>query len=606
MQKVLELLEKHVQWVAIALGGLFVLFMVWSYVLTPVASVELGGRTLTVGEIDQATVDGPVARLRSQMNSPARIALPSVDFVGPWQASITTSPQLPRPATVVTTLPGDRTGIATGGSTSTTTTVAQLPTDPMPAPKLLGVNSGLSTITRQMPVAQPNLAGLPNQEAQFVMTPTQTDTDWVTVAYSVPTSEIAAAFTQANLPAGLATKVVYVELVREELMPDGKTWGNKSIVGSLSTTERPPFPSVKEEVPQEVRLTQQIDYQEWLQRNPIEPVQPRFYEVSGGQPWLPPLPGLEMAAPGQEFRPEDYIDPSANLSDLTEDQRRQVMDARRAAAAERRRQNTGAPGTGTGITRPPVEEGPPAGRRTRRNESFSVPSYQVPRPPMGQGGPFGGPGGWVPPEQYEGGQFNPQFNQPNLGNIPPAPTDAFIPSVQPDFVGWAVDVDVTPGTYRYRVRYHLINPVYGRPFIVDPNKPELAAQFTLVSAESEPSEPVTIPSRTQFFVANQIGATASVARFDIFRWAAGQMRQLSVSVAPGDEVAGRDGETRFETGYTVVDIRPGSTSERGYVILVDDDGRVIRKTFDRSDKTWLDLQEQMKQQLPATPAAAAQ
>ena len=35
MQKVIDFLEKHVQWVALGLGGLFLLLMVYLYVLTP-------------------------------------------------------------------------------------------------------------------------------------------------------------------------------------------------------------------------------------------------------------------------------------------------------------------------------------------------------------------------------------------------------------------------------------------------------------------------------------------------------------------------------------------------------------------------------------------
>ena len=39
MRKVLDFLEKNVQWLAIALGGVYLLWMVWSYVINPVVKV---------------------------------------------------------------------------------------------------------------------------------------------------------------------------------------------------------------------------------------------------------------------------------------------------------------------------------------------------------------------------------------------------------------------------------------------------------------------------------------------------------------------------------------------------------------------------------------
>ena len=41
MQKVTAFLEQHVQWIAIGLGALFCLYMIYGYVITPPAVAEL-------------------------------------------------------------------------------------------------------------------------------------------------------------------------------------------------------------------------------------------------------------------------------------------------------------------------------------------------------------------------------------------------------------------------------------------------------------------------------------------------------------------------------------------------------------------------------------
>src|SRR3954462_11509562 len=55
MQKVTEWLEKNVQWIAIGIGGLFMLYMIWLYVLSPVAEVKIGQDNLGPGEVDSYT-----------------------------------------------------------------------------------------------------------------------------------------------------------------------------------------------------------------------------------------------------------------------------------------------------------------------------------------------------------------------------------------------------------------------------------------------------------------------------------------------------------------------------------------------------------------------
>src|SRR6188474_1612090 len=74
MQKVTELLEKNVEWIAIGLGALFLLFMTWSYVLTPVATVKVGEADLGPGEVDVYTEEHVGKRLQDAINDNAKLA----------------------------------------------------------------------------------------------------------------------------------------------------------------------------------------------------------------------------------------------------------------------------------------------------------------------------------------------------------------------------------------------------------------------------------------------------------------------------------------------------------------------------------------------------
>src|SRR5439155_27355897 len=75
MQKVTEFLEKNVQWVAIGLGALFVLFMVWTYVINPPAQVTIAGQQLGPGEVDPYTEEHVAQQLDSEMNKGGTITL---------------------------------------------------------------------------------------------------------------------------------------------------------------------------------------------------------------------------------------------------------------------------------------------------------------------------------------------------------------------------------------------------------------------------------------------------------------------------------------------------------------------------------------------------
>ena len=53
MQKVTAFLEKYSQWIAVAVGGIYLLLMVYSYLLKPPVTAKLGTETVMPDEIDK-------------------------------------------------------------------------------------------------------------------------------------------------------------------------------------------------------------------------------------------------------------------------------------------------------------------------------------------------------------------------------------------------------------------------------------------------------------------------------------------------------------------------------------------------------------------------
>src|SRR6218665_403554 len=88
MQKIVDILEQHVQWIAIGLGALFVLFMTWTYVLNPVAGVESGQEKLGPGEVDAYTVQHVGTALKSAMEDNAKLNITTPKYVQNFQQAM--------------------------------------------------------------------------------------------------------------------------------------------------------------------------------------------------------------------------------------------------------------------------------------------------------------------------------------------------------------------------------------------------------------------------------------------------------------------------------------------------------------------------------------
>src|SRR5690348_14591603 len=94
MQKYLDLLERNVQWIALGLGGIFLLWMVYANFVQPPVHVEINKQRLTAGEIADYTLKGPAHTLQSQMESKDAPSIPRLDAVAQFTGQLQQAPKV--------------------------------------------------------------------------------------------------------------------------------------------------------------------------------------------------------------------------------------------------------------------------------------------------------------------------------------------------------------------------------------------------------------------------------------------------------------------------------------------------------------------------------
>lgn len=779
MSKAVELLEKNVQYITLGLGGVFVLFMGYRYIYQS-PSRELDGSTFSAGQLDPHVAERFVPELEGKMNASGRpeIALPT--FVGPFRdafAGPTTNPVTPgwtlaRGLTI--DLPTSDGG--PGGAPVRPSGSPDAPGNPgavvvkvaptLPAGIPIGTSTGLSTVNLGSLVAaatagqgvvpgafpggfpgepgfefgsggpgeNPGAGGPPAPGAPRVPSgrrgqpaaggpaalanPGHSDRAWVTAAFEIPVDEIAKEFEASDVPAGLQSSFLRVEVQREELQSDGSWSGAtmvRPLVGSpLAANPLPPAPNAAAEA----------NYRAWAEANQTEILHPGFYSVVGGALWNMPGQATNVVA-GAAFDPLKYLT-GPIPAEFSKEERDAVLRARAAeaskkAAEERQKrieQNRNRPPPGGGFPGGPPgfggggRGGGPGGGGGRGGGgggfAFPTPpkiSMAVPPgnalpgvefpggilpggalaggglagsglaeggvlptvargagaglmgesagtgglvapwpgfegfgpgenqwrlmvqsggPPPGVGPPSQRPPGYPPnlpwppggfglprspgaiaPDEGDGQGQPPAAVEPvgpNLGTIPQGPFD---PAMWQggNIITFQHDDTVSPGkSYRYRMRYLMLNPVYGQPAGAADAK--IAAQFRWESAWSDWTGVVNVSSKLSFFVSSQITTGANAVQMEIFQFINGRMSSKTFAVQPGDEIGGTDANAReFKTGYALVDIRRDAAKNENYALIMAPDGNLLRRDFsDKSSQRYQDLRKQVSAPAPVGAA----
>ena len=607
MEKVVEFIEKHVQWLALGLGVLWLGWMGWKYVITPPAAVEIAGERLTAGRVDKKTVEKAVTPLQAEMNRSEAPEMPVENFAAGFQSTMNYDGK--EPVMLATTLwprnepikidvprlPG--TPEPGPGGDVGPPRVALLPANPPPAVPA-DVVVGRSTIVPPVIAGQPAVAPPAGQvaaPAQPVLNQ-NVDKDWVTQSFKIPVHEIGKQFVAAKIMPGapFATTVfLQVELIRQEQSPDG-AWANETVIKPLENgMQRVPYPA-----PNAGRNLEHT-YLNWAVANQGDILEPAFYQVAQGDPWRRPgVAAVQQAV----FNPANFP-PGTDISGLPPDQREQVLQYRREQH-KLKQQQPAQPRTPRAPRAPRGPTGPEEGMegmfspRDPDREAYA----QVRRPPVRQ---------QVPPEFMDPALMEDMTmmeGEMGMGAQPAVPvagvagvdfpTGEFEPAkwAKPEIEAWAHDDTVVPGkTYRYKMRYRIKNPLYATGNAA--KNPNDAKVFALTSADSAWGTSVTVPEIANFFIAaGRIGGAAKM-RFDIFRFHNGLQERQSGEFGPGDRIGRPERDIDFATRWTIVDFRRDARDQDN-VILVDDDGHTIIRnlSMDRNNPLYKKLQEEVNAQ----------
>jgi hypothetical protein len=591
MKKILNLLEKYVQWGTLAIGAAFLGWMIWSYIfVNPAAkSLNVGGgaaEIVTPGNVDHVIVEGPAAQLDGKIhvdNSAFQLPMPpepKLDINNP-----TTQP-LPAVALAYDSWQLDLDKNGSNGP-SPTAQVQGLPGIP-PAHYL--DNEPLRTI-----LAVTDAAG----------NVTTHDQDAVTTFWSLPMADLANAYVApfaAKLPPSQQrVYFAHADLVRQEQLADG-SWGNDKIVADRIFNEnsppRPPYPAPDD--PAAVADT----YRNWLILSPNQRsiVNADFPAVSAQNhpelQWQPldawvafrAKQQAEEAAPIPSATPTTPITPNPvplNPRPIVQPQPQQLQQQQQ-------------PGSFGGQHAYGLRQVTGSGMLTIRSGSNGQwqmvgPAGGAPLQPITPVRPPSEPVFGAAPATAPSAAATPapvQFTVPTLPKLQLVPaTDFTLTAIQDggDIELYFHDLTVQDGkTYRYKVRYSLLNPVYEKPNQVSDAK--LAKVLAIDSPDSEWSAAVSVPPRTKFWCsAKQPSAKNGTVAFSVFSWHDGKWDEKDYpEVAPGDEI----GDGNFVTHWTLLDTRSPRTSMRLAVIVADDGGSAQQRNV-QTDGTSHEFQRMM-------------
>lgn len=607
MNKVVSFLEKHVQWVALGLGALFMLYMLYGYVLQNPVTTQVAGNAVDLGNIDRVTLEGPARQLEAAMRNDAVINIPVEPVVpkiraalagndektavaaAPLDKRIWDAPTQPVPGMNPVVPPGTNvagrpggTGIpGRPGSTQpniqpgqAAPVIAKLPVPP--AAQFVNFAFGRSAVTPMPVEGQTPQVGPDGQ-------PLTVDKTWVNFHYRVPVAALAQSFTQAGIPQTRRfTTFLRVELVRQERL-SADQWGEEFVVAplELAFTQAPLWP-----VPGVPNQQTEQDYMTWANANAQAILQPVFYQVvKGDVPGLPGDPILQAGVPAAQPQVFDPLNPGRGP--FTDEQKELIRKARAEQYKKQQEERRNRPRTAPQPRTPRGGRGGediPAEMFAPRDNDRPVLLAQA--RPYSQ--PYGGPAEGMLPEEMGmddmGGMGGIVLQQQN--NQALVKLAASLPKQSPfdPAVDLTQDVDIIaydetpePGkTYRYRMRYYVFNPVYGAVNLVA--QPALAEQFALVSAPSDWTTPVDVPAAVDFFLASGGVGGADSVKLDLFKWQNGNVNKTTQTLSPGDRVGltTKDG-VDYNTPWTLVDVRVGGGDR--YVLLQDDKGNAVRREF---------------------------
>jgi hypothetical protein len=605
MTKIVNFLEQQVQWVAIGVGALFLAFTVWTYVVNNPITTAVRSTPVDLGTVDQTILDSAGTPLKAAMESTQ--AVPDLSSKPAFAGDFDQKTRIDRPQYEKVTLTGSWLDAPTASPTDQIYNAPDRSNGPVvtlvvpPAPQLVDVLAARAQVA------------MPGPAAANATQPAVEDKNWVTVEGKISIAPLSAMLTQAHYPAALQlTEFLRVELQREEQLPDG-SWGNSTTVQPPVYLGIPPWPAPE-------NAGAKFQYATWAKNQAMLILQPPFYNVVKGQPWYLPSDTATkealIAPNGPAFDPTDL-----KMAPQTADQKKARLDYLNSQQYKdllRQRSAPKGPPAGGAPQGPPPGGGGGFGAQGMAPADQGDPGNNIVLAQFVPGRPMGAPGGPAEPgmggQPFQGGAPGADLQNPNPApNLQPnaaaavqkanaalPPAGEFDPSKQQDVSCWAFDDTAQPGkTYRYRLRYMVLNPVQDHTELAGNNK---VRTLGLTSDYSDWSPATPIDPNINFFVNTGISSGSRV-NFKIYKWQDGQTSTITEQDAAGDIIGAQHANANgvdYTTQWTMVAIRRDYDGEY-YVLLIGPDGQIVRHDY-HSDE--LNPTNRALQRETAPPAVA--
>jgi len=600
--KIGEFFEKHVQWIALGLAGVWLLYVGWAYGVNR-PEVEIGGTKYSAGNVDEHIRDTDVQTLNNKMANNSVPAMDVPDFTESFVNAMNGQPPMQVPALAINSAPPysglkiednpnnrpkiwvvnalPKVIVPTDVTVLTGHSLLSIPQNP-PAILLAvnnknnnanngdnanGGNQTIFTDNAVQPQNQPQPGAAAGNGAAGVQQVVQFDKPWETVFAKLNFNEQDKEFARVKLPPYLMQKqYIEVQLQRQEVLPDG-TFGKVELVQGLAINK----PPVDRKNPAEfIKWSADPEAQKII-------LAPPFYNVVKGTFWEVPHKDIPQVAQApdqqQDFNlQQKYQDYKTLKTDLerskftdgwTPEQKRafaifRQQEKEKEAAQKQGQQNTRQnPQINRGGYTPGSRGPLPPGRQPRGGENDAIDPQllremyadgEVPvrrRPYLAESDSVS--------RRRDIRRMDPRI-QPFQQEYQQQQQQQILVNLQPDNLGnidiWAHDETALPGnTYRYRLRAIIKNPLYdtniGSP--VELNKaPYLPADpksgaLDMTTAWSAWSKPVAIPTDVDMMLVYAQNLNGrEVARFRIHRFQEGQVNEAPkpFEVAPGDTIGG--------------------------------------------------------------------
>lgn len=589
MNKVTDFLEKHVQWIAIAIGGAIFLLALWVYVIQPDVGAEIGGREYGPGEVDRRVLNGAAGDLKLAMEPsvvpPTEEPQLATAFTKELRMAEVRTPTLP-----VGPLVGDLFPMSPPDDEIFDRSIDSVPTPP--AATVVAAFPGRSYV--EMPDGQ------------------LSDLSYTRVDLEIDPTALANLYRRIALPVRLQpTTVLRVQLERERLLPDG-SYGERAVIEELAEIQDPSLPPLPDENASE---DEKLAYVDFAMQNPQPILQPRFYPVEAGDDPFN-LGGPDIAPAADDGIDErgfhegfDPTDPTTwpDRDELTPQEIQAIRDAQDGGLRGGEGNEGGLPGEGGGMDGMEGMSNGTGDRGSSGSTQWQNRRRDQDRRNQG-GGSEGMEGSMEGFDPAMGGMegFDPGMMIPgdvgDMDDLPDAPSAAatmpglvagqFVPSdLEEPIAGWAFDTSVEPGeTYRYRVTYAIKNPLFLEPDVAaDPALADRLAAWSSAEASEWGSDIRVEP--LNYFYMTSASADGQEVQFKVFRWQQGKWQSETFKARPGDSVGQPTGEIDYRTGSMLVDVRRDPGTNQVFALLVDDEGRFMRRTNeDRNDDQYEQLE----------------